>query len=273
MNTSIKITSLLMILLGSLGLMAHKDHDPLQKAVDAPHRADSSKRDGARHPYETLSFFQVEPHHSVVEISPGGKGWYTEILAPYLKAKGVFYAAQYNPKTDSAYRQRNLKAFSEKLAANPELYSKVKVTVFDPPEHLAIAPEASVDRILTFRNLHNWHNAGEDTMNKIFAHFYSSLKPGGMLGIIDHRLPESVDKDARGGYVKQSYVVELAKKAGFKLAGKSEINANAKDTADHPKGVWTLPPTLNMGEENRDKYQAIGESDRFTLLFVKPLAK
>ncbi|OGO75739.1 MAG: methyltransferase, partial [Chromatiales bacterium RIFOXYA1_FULL_46_5] len=216
----------------------------------------------------------VTPQSTVVEISPGG-GWYTEILAPLLAKEGKYYAAHFPAISTSEYATRNLKAFKDKLASN-EAYSKVVVTEFSPLPGQQVAPANSADVVLTFRNLHNWYmQKGEQGMIDAFASFYAALKPGGVLGVVEHRLPE--DKKTadwlKSGYFPQSLAVELAQKAGFVLEESSEINANPKDTADHPGGVWTLPPTLSQKEQDKAKYLAIGESDRMTLKFRKPAAK
>jgi predicted methyltransferase len=243
----------------------------LEQVVKGAHRSDAAKaRDVYRHPIETLKFFDVEPTMTVVEVSPGG-GWYTEILAPYLKDKGRFIAAHFDPESEVEYYRNSLKKYQEKVA-QASIYGKVEFSVFAPPAKVMIAPEGTVDRVLTFRNVHNWYiSGGEDAVKAAFDGFYKALKPGGILGVVEHRLPESMDQEQnkRSGYVKQSLVIQWAEQAGFKLLGASEINANAKDTADHPKGVWTLPPSLRLGEQDRDKYLAIGESDRMTLKFVK----
>lgn len=243
----------------------HAQHaaPPLATAIAAPTRSEANKaRDVYRHPYETLSFFGVEPDDVVVELSPGG-GWYTEILAPYLAQKGTFYVSQ------SAGRGLdNLKA---KFAADSASYGKVKFADF--PLTSTSVPDGSADVVLTFRNVHNWvMNPDKAYASRVFASAFAALKPGGVLGIVDHRLPEDRDTalEEKSGYLKRSTIVALAEAAGFKLAGESEINANPKDTADYPAGVWTLPPTLREGEANREKYLAIGESDRMTLKFVKP---
>ena len=246
--------------------------DKLQQVMDMEHRAQSSVRDEYRHPLQTLSFFGLRPDMTVVEIWPGG-GWYTEILAPYLRDKGTFYAAHFDPETEVEYFRRSLENYEQKLAANPELYDQVKMTVFDPPAQTDIAPAGSVDMVLTFRNAHNWYmrGGGEEKLQVAFDAFYKALKPGGVLGVVDHRLPEGrpdTQQDS-SGYIKQSVVVAAAEKAGFTLADSSDINANPKDTADYQGGVWTLPPSLREGDTNRDKYLAIGESDRMTLKFVK----
>ncbi len=259
------------LLLGSSTAWA--GDDALAHAVNAPARAAEHRaRDVHRHPYETLEFFRVRPDMTVVELWPGG-GWYTEILAPYLKSQGKLYAAHFNPDSSSAYVQRSLTAYRSKLAADPDRYGAVEVTVFDPPSHLDIAPPGSVDAVLTFRNLHNWYmrGGGEERLTAAYAGIHRALKPGGLFGVVDHRLPTGrpiSDQDS-SGYMLQDYVIRTAHLAGFDLLDKSEINANSLDTADHPKGVWTLPPSLRLGAENADRYLTIGESDRMTLLFRK----
>jgi predicted methyltransferase len=233
--------------------------DPLKAAVAADNRlVGNVARDAHRHPYETLSFFGIKPTDTVVELVPGG-GWFTEILAPYLREGGQLYAAdggsvRFKAKMDSM-----------------GVYSKVKITSFDPAKGLFdIAPAGSADAVLTFRNVHNWMNGG--TAQAVFDAAFKALKPGGVLGVEEHRLPASRTQDPKGGsgYVHEAVVIKFAETAGFKLAGKSEVNANPKDTADHPDGVWTLPPTYALKDKDRAKYQAIGESDRMTLKFVKP---
>ncbi|MDO3383698.1 class I SAM-dependent methyltransferase [Gilvimarinus algae] len=245
----------------------------LQNAIAGEHRTENSARDEYRHPGETLAFFGIEPDMTVVEVWPGG-GWYTEILAPYLRKEGTLYAAHFNPDTDIEYFKRSREAYGKKLAAAPALYDDVKISVFNPPDEYDIAPAGSADMVLTFRNAHNWymHGGGEEKVLSAFSAFYRALKPGGVLGVVDHRLPEDRPDDYQdhSGYIKKSVLVEAAEKAGFVLEAESEINANPKDTANYEKGVWTLPPSLRLGEKSREKYQAIGESDRMTLKFVKP---
>lgn len=243
----------------------------LQQAIKGSHRSvEHQSRDQYRHPQETLNFFEVKPGMTVVEIWPGGKGWYTEILAPYLKENGTLYAAHFSADSDIAYFPKNLKKFKEKIQAQPDIYSKTIVTTLQPPKTVEIAPKNSADRILTFRNIHNWMK--NDQADTVFKAMFNALKTGGLLGIVEHRAPENSEQDPKAisGYVKQSYVISLAEKAGFKLVDKSEINANPKDTAVHPKGVWTLPPSLRLKEQDKDKYLSIGESDRMTLKFIKP---
>ena len=238
--------------------MDHAAHQAIMVAAKAPSRsATNTPRDAFRHPVETLLFFDVKPGQTVVEYSPGG-GWYTEILAPLLKDKGTLYAAQAPGKGFD-----NLKA---KMAATPDVYGKVKLV---PWPETAI-PADSVDTLLTFRNVHNMVMNGSDAT--AFKAFYTMLKPGGTLGIVDHRLPEDRDTamEKSSGYLKVSTVRRIAEAAGFKYVGASEVNANPKDTADWAKGVWTLPPGLANGETDKAKYVAIGESDRMTLKFMKP---
>ncbi|MES2757755.1 MAG: methyltransferase [Pseudomonadota bacterium] len=240
--------------------------DALKAAIAGSHRASANvARDAARHPYETLRFFGIAPTMTVVELSPQG-GWYTEILAPYLRDKGVLIGAGEAPE------KRYGKAFMNKLNSNAAVYDKVRIGLFEPPTAYAIAPANSVDMVLTFRNLHNWISLGDEQMQVLLKNVHKSLKPGGVFGLVDHRLPASMAQDAKAssGYVHEAWVIAQVEKAGFKLAGKSEVNANPKDTANHPKGVWTLPPVLAMKDDNRAGYMAIGESDRMTLKFVKP---
>jgi predicted methyltransferase len=242
----------------------------LQSVVAGKHRSEANKaRDQYRHPIETLSFFGIRDDMTVVEIFPGG-GWYTEILAPFLKEKGTYYAAGLDPDSSSEFARRSAKAFKDKLDAQPAHYGKVKVTVLAPPDKTAIAPAGSADMVLTFRNIHNWMAAG--SADQVFAAMYKALKPGGVLGVVEHRGNPEVAQDpkAGSGYVNQDHAIKLAEKAGFRLVASSEINANPKDTKDYAKGVWTLPPSFAMKDQDRAKYLAIGESDRFTLKFVKP---
>lgn len=242
----------------------------IDKAIASPMRSDANRaRDQYRHPKETLLFFGLRPDMTVVEIAPGG-GWYSEILAPVLKDKGRFVAAHNNP-AGSPGAQKARAAFIERMKANADSFGNVAVTSFGKGIEGNAAAPGSADMVLTFRNVHNWRSAGfaEDA----FKAFYAALKPGGVLGVVEHRLPEDradTTESQNSGYVKESEVIRLAEAAGFKLEAKSEVNANPKDTADHPKGVWTLPPTYALGDTDRDKYAAIGESDRMTLKFVKP---
>ena len=245
----------------------------LKAILAGSHRPDTDKaRDQYRHPLETLTWCGIKDSMTVVEIWPGG-GWYTDILAPFLKERGTYYAAGLDPASEVESRRNGAQHFQEKLAANPELFSKVKVTVLAPPTKTDIAPEGSADMVLTFRNVHNWMSDGQT--ETIFKAMYRALKPGGILGVVEHRGNPAVPQDpkAASGYVREDYMIKLAEGAGFQLAGRSEINANPKDTKDYPQGVWTLPPVLRLKDVDREKYLAIGESDRMTLKFVKPTAK
>jgi predicted methyltransferase len=248
------------LLAGSLASLAQADDDArLRTAIAGSHRSSTNvARDPWRHPYETLTFFGIKPTMTVVELMPEG-GWYTEILAPYLRQDGKLISAGLISRT--------------LLESNPTVYDKVVRGAFNPSKAIYnFAPPNSVDMVLTFRNVHNFVELGDDKVQEMFKALYTSLKPGGVLGVTDHRLPESMPQDATAtsGYVHESYVIKMAESAGFKLAGKSEINANPKDKADHKGGVWALPPTLTNAALDRDKYQAIGESDRMTLKFMKP---
>lgn len=247
----------------------------LQSLISGKHRELSAARDVYRNPLETLNFFGLKDTMTVVEIWPGGKGWYTEILGPYLKEKGKLYAAHFNADSSSDYYQSSRAEFMAKLAADPERYSAVELTVFNPPVYLDIAPPASADLVLTFRNVHNWYmrGGGNERVLSAFQAFHRALKPGGHLGVVEHRLPKarSLEEQEASGYMREDYVIEMAQQAGFTLIGSSDINRNSKDSADHPKGVWTLPPSLRLGEESRAHYLSIGESDRMTLLFQKKL--
>ena len=241
----------------------------LQLVIDGNHRTPKYvKRDPYRHPLETLMFLGIKPDMTVVEIWPGG-GWYTEILAPFLKDKGKFYAAHRNRDTDNKRLLKFIARYDAKLAAKPAQYSKVTVTQLSQKKG-NIAPPGSADMVLTFRNLHNWMKHGFDA--HVFEAMFTALKPGGILGVVEHRAdPEEFpDPQALSGYVHEEQVLEMAEAAGFKFVGKSEVNANPKDTRDHPKGVWTLPPSFRLKEKDKEKYQAIGESDRMTMKFMKP---
>ncbi|HKQ28698.1 MAG TPA: methyltransferase domain-containing protein [Burkholderiales bacterium] len=240
----------------------------LAKLAAAPHRTPANvARDGARHPVEALKFFGVQPHHTVVEILPGSTGYYLEILAPYLRDKGRYIAANRDENAAPNYiadHQRLL----QRLKADPALYGKVIVTKFNADLH-DIAPPASADFVLTFRNLHNWLERNE--LDGALRAFHKALKPGGVLGVVDHRGRNDLSQEAQmeSGYVREDFAIALVEKAGFRLTERSEMNANPRDTKDHPEGVWTLPPTYRLKDQDRAKYQAIGESDRFTLKFVK----
>jgi predicted methyltransferase len=243
----------------------------LDKVIAGDHRSEQNRaRDAWRHPKETLKFFGFRQDMTVLEIWPGGGGWYTEILAPALREHGHYIAAGQDPASKSEYTQRNIKQFADKLAARPDLYDRAKVTALQAPNALAPVPDGSVDMVLTFRNVHNWMGAG--SADAMFKAMFAALKPGGILGVEEHRQrgDKPQDPKAESGYVRTDVLVALAEKAGFKLIGESEVNANPKDTTDHPQGVWSLPPTFRGGDTDREKFAAIGESDRQTLRFRKP---
>ncbi|RDX37559.1 methyltransferase domain-containing protein [Kangiella sp. HD9-110m-PIT-SAG07] len=246
-----------------------------EELLTSGHRSDKNKqRDQYRNPKETLGFFDIKPGMTVVEIAPGG-GWYTEIIAPLLGPNGKLYAAHFDPNSDVEYYRNSREKFGNKMEADADLYSNVEITMFQPPEIFDIAPEGSADAVVTFRNVHNWLRGGRSATVDSFKAMYKALKPGGVLGVVEHRLPKSIEQDekASSGYMHQAFVIDVAQEAGFKLVASSEINANPKDTAQHPKGVWTLPPSLRLGDEDKQKYLSIGESDRMTLKFVKPTEK
>lgn len=254
--------ALLLMMFALLPQFAWAQDAALKNAVDSSSRpADERARDQYRHPIETLTFFGIKPDMTVVEIWPGG-GWYTDILSPYLKDNGKLYAA--------ISKGENAAEYKKKLADDPARFGKVIVTQLDPPDQMKIAPPDSADMVVTFRNVHNWMRGGNG--EAVFKAIYAALKPGGTLGVVEHRGDPSKPQDpkASSGYVREDYVITMAEQAGFILAGKSDINANPKDTKDYAKGVWTLPPTLRLGDTDKAKYLAIGESDRMTLKFLKP---
>ena len=232
-------------------------------AVSATQRSTANRqRDAYRHPAETLAFFGVKPTDTLVEFSPGG-GWYTEILAPLVKGKGRYVAL---------VNTRGLESTQKMLTAKQAWFGAAQVATLDGATGTSTIPAGSADVVLTFRNVHNLlMNDDPAVAARAFKAFHSMLKPGGTLGVVDHRLPETMDTalEKKSGYIKRSTVVRLAEEAGFRLAGESQVNANAKDTHDHAGGVWTLPPTFALKDVDRAKYAAIGESDRFTLKFVK----
>jgi predicted methyltransferase len=236
----------------------------LTAAIAAPTRTPANvARDRYRHPAETLTFFGVKPNQTVVEIWPSG-GWYTEILAPYLAARGSYVAAVPDERGQAGVKRLQ--------AAHPGLYDKVRFTTFPAPAGQTVVPAGTADVVLTFRNVHNWRFGATDRSQLAFDQMFAMLKPGGTLGVVEHRLPEDqagVD-EGKSGYMKRSTVLAYATKAGFRLAGESAVNANPKDTHDYPKGVWTLPPNYAEKDVDRARYAAIGESDRMTLKFVKP---
>jgi predicted methyltransferase len=260
----------------------------LSDILAGDHRdAKNPPRDEYRHPIETLTFFGIQQNHTVVELWAGG-GWYTEVLAPLLRDEGRLIVAQYS-KTgpEDSYRPRVAKKFEEKLQAHADVYDKVEVVEIPEELPFELAAEGSVDMVLTFRNSHGWFR--KDEQEKVYGMAFKALKPGGVFGVVQHRANADVadpKASAEKGYVPEAAVISAAEAAGFQLAEKSEINANPKDTKDHPEGVWSLPPSLDVGdavkkdapeeekakakEEAKAKYGPIGESDRMTLKFVKP---
>ncbi len=244
------------------------EQDGLARLLSAPHRSERNVvRDAHRHPVETLEFFGVRADSTVVEILPGSGGYYLEILAPYLGEKGRYIAANRDRLAAPQYLEDHQKLLA-RLKAEPSLYGKVVVTEFNAGLH-EVAPPGSADFVLTFRNLHNWIERGE--VEGALRVFYKALKPGGVLGVVDHRGRTDLSQEAqmKNGYVREDHAIELIQRAGFRLIGASEVNANARDSKDHPEGVWTLPPTYRLKDRERAKYAAIGESDRFTLKFSK----
>jgi len=242
--------------------------DPLAAAIASPSRTPKNvARDTYRHPLETLQFFGLKPDQAVVEIWPGG-GWYMEILAPFLRDQGKYYAAVEGG--DSKEAKDDEAALRKRITDDSTHLGKVNVTRLAPPKDTAICPAGTADVVLTFRNVHNWIAAG--TQQAQFATFFKALKPGGVLGVVEHRAKSgaSMETMKKSGYVDEAYVKTLATQAGFRFEAESPINNNPKDTKDYPEGVWTLPPTYALGDKDKAKYQAIGESDRMTLKFVKP---
>jgi predicted methyltransferase len=240
----------------------------LKAVVNGDQRsAENKARDKYRHPVETLAFFGIRPNMTVVELWPFG-GWYTEIIAPYVKDKGTYYAAAMDPTSTGREATEYNGELKKLLEAHPDLYGKVKWSVLAKGKY-NLAPDGSADLVVTFRNIHNWVWSGDE--KEVFAAAFRALKPGGVLGVEEHRASDPKAKPGRGqAYVGEDYAISLIESVGFKLAGRSNINNNPKDTKDYPKGVWTLPPSFAMGDTDHAKYAAIGESDRFTLRFVKP---
>jgi len=250
-----------------IGAMAATPDPALTAAVADPARsANFAARDKARHPVEELTFFGVAPQMTVVELWPGG-GYWTEILGPYLAKGGAYYVAQ--PPPGNAEEDKTVEHWRARMAAQKDRLGALHETLLGAG-HFDIAPAGSADLVLTFRNLHNWMEAGY--ADEALAACFKALKPGGILGIEEHRGRNDKPQDpkAADGYVREDYAIALAKKAGFVLVGSSEINANPKDTKDWVDGVWTLPPTLSQGEKDRARYMAVGEADNFVLKFRKP---
>jgi predicted methyltransferase len=242
----------------------------LLAAIQGAARTDKERaRDPARHPLETLAFFGVRPESHVVELWPGG-GWYTAILAPYLRERGQLAITHFDPGGDPEnYDVKESKALLARLASQPAVFDKVVRQRIAPPS-IALGPDASADVVLTFRNIHNWIEAGYDA--QVFQAIARVLKRGGVLGVEEHRAGRELTLKEMNdtGYVTEAHVIQLAEAAGLRLEARSEINANPRDTKDHPNGVWSLPPSYAGKDVDRDKFAAIGESDRMTLRFRKP---
>jgi predicted methyltransferase len=241
----------------------------LDAAIAGAHRTDAERaRDIYRHPRETLLFFGLRPDQTVVEISPSG-GWYTKIIAPVVREDGLYVAAMPPVVAGNASSENRRKAYMDLLAAAPALLDRTQVVSWEIGQG-GLGADGSADLVVTFRNLHNWLGAGN--AEAALRDFYRVLRPGGTLGVVEHRGNEAHAQDPRAasGYVNQSFAIRLIENVGFRLVATSEINANPKDTKDYPQGVWTLPPSLELGDKDRAKYLAIGESDRFTLKFIKP---
>lgn len=244
----------------------------VEKAMWGDHRSESNmERNRFRHPVGTLDFFGLKAGMTVVEIWPGG-GWYTEILAPVLRYKGQFIVATWDPAVEGqpSYRYELPKEMAAKFEAHPDVYDQVGTAYYSPPESASLGDENSIDMVLTFRNTHGWVNNGQ--AQDVYNEFARVLRPGGVLGVVQHRAAEGADpaETARKGYVSEAAIIALAEQAGLVLEARSEVNANPRDTKDYADGVWTLPPGFRLGDTDREKYAAIGESDRMTLRFRKP---
>ncbi|AQS36459.1 putative methyltransferase [Shewanella psychrophila] len=267
------LASVVLTAVVSTGASAHStghEATSLQQVVSSDFRQEKNvSRDNYRHPVETLKFFEIKPTDTVIELWPGG-GWYAEILAPYLAAEGQYVAGNFNTKPvdekkKQGYRVKSGKKFEAWLKDNSSTLGQATTVTFEPPKFYSLGDENSVDTVLTFRNLHNWAMKGH--LQPVFESAFKVLKPGGTFGVVEHRANPGMD--AKTGYMDEAEVIALAEKVGFTLIAKSEINANTKDTKNYPKGVWSLPPRLALDDLDKEKYLAIGESDRMTLKFSK----
>ena len=272
------IRTLLIVMLAAIPLSGCEKIDNNQmvtdvvapKAPNYPARTAAERaRDKYRHPAETLMYFEVQPDHTVVEIWPGS-GWYSAVLGPYLKREGQLIAAHFSASTEVPFFQKTRRTYIDRFINNPDVYGKIQLTELMPPEKLSIASPGEADRVLTFRNVHNWMR--NDQEQAVFDAAYLALRSGGIFGVVEHRAPPDFGREQmiETGYVTEAYVTQLAINAGFEPAGHSEINANPKDTRIHPHGVWSLPPTLRGGNKDLTYFESIGESDRMTLKFRKP---
>ncbi|HEY0767621.1 MAG TPA: methyltransferase domain-containing protein [Steroidobacteraceae bacterium] len=264
------IASAMLVAACAAGSSRQTTAERLTAILAADHRSqDNRARDRYRHPKETLLFFGIRPEMSVLEVWPE-PGWYTEVIAPLVRDKGKYLAAVIAADPESKYIAERLEKYRQNLAGRPNLYDRVSVVTF-PADGSDAVPPGSVDMVVTFRNIHNWMSRG--TAAQAFATMYRALKPGGVLGVVEHRGNPAVAQDpkAKSGYVNEDYAIKLIEAQGFRLVAKSEVNTNPKDTKDYEQGVWTLPPSYRLGDKDHDKYAAIGESDRFTLRFAKPL--
>ena len=260
-----------MLLLGACETQSTRQSttDALTQILAGTQRSEENRaRDVYRHPKQTLLFFGIRPEMTVLEVWPE-PGWYTEVIAPLVREHGKYYAAIIAPDPSSSYVTKRLAEYQAKLASGPQLYDKVSVVTL-PSDGSDVVPPGSVDMVVTFRNLHNFMSQGDAA--QVFATLYKALKPGGILGVVEHRGNPAVPQDpkAKSGYVNEDFAIKLIEAQGFRLVAKSQVNDNPKDTKDYEQGVWTLPPSYRLGAKDHDKYAAIGESDRFTLKFVKP---
>jgi predicted methyltransferase len=242
----------------------------IESVLAGPQRSPENRaRDVYRHPLETLLFFGIKPGMTVVETWPGPSGWYTEVLAPLLAEHGKLIAAQPPAAPGNEFATASLQAYAKKLASMPATYGKVELSTLRAGQS-DIAPPDSVDLVVTILNLHNWMSLG--MAPDAFSAMFRTLKSGGTLGVVEHRgnPARPQDSHAASGYVDEDYAIAVITAAGFELVARSEVNANPLDTKDYQQGVWTLPPDYRLGNRDRAKYEAIGESDRFTLKFRKP---
>jgi predicted methyltransferase len=259
----------LVSLILSTTVMAGDTSAELDKVLQGSQRDTKNiTRDIYRHPKETLMFFDLQTDMKVLEILPG-RGWYTEILAPLMKDSGELTVASFGDTHPSKYLRNTHINFMKKMNTDTDTYGKVEVVVFNNDGYLKDIPDNSIDMVVTFRNTHNWIRRGG--IEEIYAAFSRVLKPGGILGVVQHRADKGSDykASAEKGYVPESYLINLVEDAGFELVKKSDVNANLSDSKDYPEGVWSLPPSYREKDKDRAKYTAVGESDRMTLKFIK----